>query len=212
MEKAEYGFSLLELIVVVAIISVLVGISAPYYQEYLVETRQNVFRQNLATIRRVLEDFKGDHKRGPFRGVVYRMSPPMTYDCTFNSNLTCELTAGVVPPASTTYTDRRNKYLNALPIFEDPYTGEILPLRFDATGSIYFTDDGPGAHPGDSSGNGFDIDADAWYRNFDPNNINYESGSDQIGSGTSQMLIAAPNKYPADVTSVYVVDSRGIRY
>jgi general secretion pathway protein G len=54
------GFSLVELIIVIAIIAALVGIALPYYGDYVNESKHAVMRANLNTFEKALMDYRAD--------------------------------------------------------------------------------------------------------------------------------------------------------
>ncbi len=58
--KQTNGFTLLELILTVAILAALTALAIPYYQNYLDESKRSVMKANLQTIRKTLIDYKAD--------------------------------------------------------------------------------------------------------------------------------------------------------
>ncbi len=58
--ERERGFTLLELLVVMAIIATLLTIAAPRYFHSLERSRETVLRQDLATLRDTIDKFHGD--------------------------------------------------------------------------------------------------------------------------------------------------------
>ncbi len=59
------GFSLLELLIVVSILAALVGIAAPYYQDYVSQSRNAVMRSNLQLLKKSLMEYKADKGEYP---------------------------------------------------------------------------------------------------------------------------------------------------
>ena len=59
------GFTLIEILIVVSIIGILVSIAVPIYQKSILRTRESVLRNNLYTIRTVLDEFTYDKQRAP---------------------------------------------------------------------------------------------------------------------------------------------------
>lgn len=59
------GFTLLELMIVVSIIGILATIAAPAYQQSLVKAREAVLRQDLFTMRDVLDQHRADQGKYP---------------------------------------------------------------------------------------------------------------------------------------------------
>lgn len=59
------GFTLIELLVVLAIMATLTLIAAPRYMNHLEASREAVLKENLHTIRQVIDKFYGDKGRYP---------------------------------------------------------------------------------------------------------------------------------------------------
>ncbi len=125
------GFSLIELLIVVAIIAVLAGVAVPYYNDYIIDSRTSVLQNNLATIRKAINQFRADNQRGPILRQVKNNSTDITnleadgtYD-PFN-----ELVNGPVQNiAGVGWKQRSNiKYLSSKPLLIDPATGSEIPL------------------------------------------------------------------------------------
>jgi general secretion pathway protein G len=59
------GYTLIELIIVMAIISVLMMIAVPMYQKSIVSTKESLLRNNLFTLRTVIDEYTFDKKKAP---------------------------------------------------------------------------------------------------------------------------------------------------
>ncbi|MBV9265315.1 MAG: type II secretion system protein [Acidobacteriaceae bacterium] len=59
------GFTLVELMVVMAIISVLLAIAVPIYQKSIVRAKESVLRNNLFTLRTMIDEYTVDKQQAP---------------------------------------------------------------------------------------------------------------------------------------------------
>jgi general secretion pathway protein G len=59
------GYTLIELIIVMAIISVLVSIAVPIYQKSLQRTKETLLKNNLFTLRNVIDEYTVDKQKAP---------------------------------------------------------------------------------------------------------------------------------------------------
>lgn len=59
------GFTLIELMIVMAVIAVLVSVAVPMYQKSVIRARETVLRQNLFTLRTVIDEFTYDKAKAP---------------------------------------------------------------------------------------------------------------------------------------------------
>jgi general secretion pathway protein G len=63
--RADEGFTLVELMIVVAIVGILTTISVPSYHTSLMKARETVLRQDLFTMREVLDQHRADRGKYP---------------------------------------------------------------------------------------------------------------------------------------------------
>ena len=63
--KQRRGFTLIEILIVVSIIGILVSIAVPIYQKSILRTRESVLRNNLFTMRTVLDEYTYDKQKAP---------------------------------------------------------------------------------------------------------------------------------------------------
>jgi general secretion pathway protein G len=59
------GFTLIELMIVLTVISIIVSIAVPLYQKSIVRAKESVLRNNLFTIRTVIDEYTYDKQKAP---------------------------------------------------------------------------------------------------------------------------------------------------
>ncbi|MDQ6707142.1 MAG: type II secretion system GspH family protein [Acidobacteriota bacterium] len=65
IRNGRNGFTLVELMIVMAIIVILISISIPYYQKSILRAKESVLHNNLFTIRTVLDEYTYDKQKAP---------------------------------------------------------------------------------------------------------------------------------------------------
>lgn len=65
MSRARRGFTLVELMVVMAIVSLLLALALPRYFGHLEQSRETILKQDLAVMRDALDKFHDDRGRYP---------------------------------------------------------------------------------------------------------------------------------------------------
>ncbi len=65
LNRSRRGYTLIELIIVMAIISILVSIAVPIYQKSLLRTKESLLHSNLQTLRTVIDEYTFDKKKAP---------------------------------------------------------------------------------------------------------------------------------------------------
>jgi general secretion pathway protein G len=61
----QRGYTLIELIIVMAIISILMAIAIPQYQKSLRRTKETMLHSHLQTLRTVIDEYTFDKKKAP---------------------------------------------------------------------------------------------------------------------------------------------------
>lgn len=61
----QRGFTLIELMVVMAIISIILSIALPIYQKSLIRAKESVLRNNLFTMRTMIDEYTIDKQKAP---------------------------------------------------------------------------------------------------------------------------------------------------
>ena len=59
------GFTLIELMIVMAVITVLVSIAVPMYQKSIMRSKESVLKNNLFTLRTVIDEYTYDKGKAP---------------------------------------------------------------------------------------------------------------------------------------------------
>lgn len=63
--KRSLGFTMIELMIVMAVISILVAVAVPMYQKSVIRAKESVLRQNLFTLRTVIDEYTYDKAKAP---------------------------------------------------------------------------------------------------------------------------------------------------
>jgi len=65
LRRSQRGYTLIELIIVMAIISILVSVAVPLYQKSLTRTKESLLHSHLQTLRIVIDEYTFDKKTAP---------------------------------------------------------------------------------------------------------------------------------------------------
>ena len=65
IRNGRCGFTLVELMIVMAIVTILVSIAAPLYQKSIIRAKESVLRNNLFTMRTVIDEYTYDKQKAP---------------------------------------------------------------------------------------------------------------------------------------------------
>lgn len=61
----QRGFTLIEMIIVIAIVGILIGIAAPIYKTHVLHARETVLREDLFSMRQAIDEYTQDKNKGP---------------------------------------------------------------------------------------------------------------------------------------------------
>src|ERR1700759_4256669 len=64
-KRARSGFTLIELMIVMAIVVILIATAIPQYQKSLVRAKESVLKNNLFTIRMMIDEYSYDKQKAP---------------------------------------------------------------------------------------------------------------------------------------------------
>jgi general secretion pathway protein G len=63
--SGKRGFTMIELMIVMAVITILVSIAVPFYQKSIMRSKESVLRNNLFTMRTVIDEYTFDKQKAP---------------------------------------------------------------------------------------------------------------------------------------------------
>ena len=64
-KRSVLGFTLIELMIVMAIIAVLMSVAIPIYNRSIIRSKESVLKNNLYTLRTVIDEYTFDKKAAP---------------------------------------------------------------------------------------------------------------------------------------------------
>ncbi len=59
------GFTLIELMIVMTVITIIVGVAVPMYQRSILRAKESVLRNNLFTLRTLIDEYTFDKQKAP---------------------------------------------------------------------------------------------------------------------------------------------------
>ncbi len=65
IRRREFGFTMVELMIVMAIVVILVSIAIPQYQKAIIRAKESVLQNNLFTLRQVIDEYTFDKQKAP---------------------------------------------------------------------------------------------------------------------------------------------------
>ncbi len=63
--RVQRGFTLVELMIVMTIVTILVSIAVPLYQKSIIRAKESVLRNNLFTLRTLIDEYTYDKQKAP---------------------------------------------------------------------------------------------------------------------------------------------------
>jgi general secretion pathway protein G len=63
--RRNLGFTLIELMIVMAIVSIILSIAIPMYQKAIIRSKESVLRNNLFTMRTIIDEYTYDKQKAP---------------------------------------------------------------------------------------------------------------------------------------------------
>ncbi len=65
MHRRRFGFTLVELMIVMAIIAILMSVAIPIYSRSITRAKESVLKNNLFTMRTVIDEYTYDKQKAP---------------------------------------------------------------------------------------------------------------------------------------------------
>jgi general secretion pathway protein G len=65
LRRRELGFTMIEMMIVMAIIVILISIAIPQYQKAIIRSKESVLRNNLTTLRQMIDEYTYDRQKAP---------------------------------------------------------------------------------------------------------------------------------------------------
>ena len=64
-QTGRSGFTMIELMIVMTVVTILVSVAVPFYQKSIIRSKESVLRNNLFTLRTVIDEFTIDKGKAP---------------------------------------------------------------------------------------------------------------------------------------------------
>jgi general secretion pathway protein G len=63
--RSRKGFTLIELMIVMAVIVILISVAIPFYQKSIIRAKETVLHNNLAAMRNAIDEYSYDKQKAP---------------------------------------------------------------------------------------------------------------------------------------------------
>jgi general secretion pathway protein G len=63
--RRRFGFTLIEMMIVMSIILILIAVAIPFYQKAIQRAKETVLHSNLSTMRNVIDEYSYDKQKAP---------------------------------------------------------------------------------------------------------------------------------------------------
>lgn len=65
IRSGRRGFTLIEIMIVMAVVTILVSVAVPLYQKSILRSKESVLKNNLFTLRTVIDEYTYDKQKAP---------------------------------------------------------------------------------------------------------------------------------------------------
>jgi general secretion pathway protein G len=65
ISRRRFGFTLIEMMIVMSIIVILIAVAIPFYQKAITRAKETVLRSNLFAMRRAIDEYTYDKQKAP---------------------------------------------------------------------------------------------------------------------------------------------------
>jgi general secretion pathway protein G len=65
IRSGRSGFTMIELMIVMTVVTILVSMAVPFYQKSIIRSKESVLRNNLFTLRTVIDEYTMDKAKAP---------------------------------------------------------------------------------------------------------------------------------------------------
>ena len=210
------GFTIIELLIVIAIISILVGVAVPYYNDYITDARLSVLKQNAATMRSTINQFRGDNIRGPLQVKIVDGATTI-YEADIFSSAQSELSAGPVQIIDGLVTRRPNVfYLTSIPAFTDPFNGGNIPatqISPEKPSNFFYDANNDGIFDVSTEWAFFDGNNNGEFLDADDKKFDSYSSISKVDLPAVPFAVVPPGNFkPLDYTDIVITDSAGNKH